>query len=698
MVPKILHITNKELSETHKFILEQWKLTNPEFEIRFYNDLDNIKFLEDHFPQYIGVYNKIPKVISKVDFIRLLYLFKFGGVYVDCDVVPLKNIESLLNISEIVLFKEDDKNNKNFGEDFIISNAIIISTPFNLFIKKIIDEISINANFPDLNWNDPREILYLTGPMLFNKVYKNWKEKSQITILDGKYFNPMTHYELKNGYISNDIGFSYGVHLFEGSWWTENNYPKDIINKIIEKYQQIKNQLEFPLISCLCITKNSEELVKLSIDCFNKQLYPNKELIVVYEDNNKYIDVIVETNQQENIIFYKVDTNPKKTLGELRNISINIAKGEYIAQWDDDDWHSPLRLWEQFYYIKKSNKFGSILKSWLVFDQRNNLLYERKRTDLVGWEGTLLFKKSEIKNLYQNLAKGEDTGFVKQIESQIYPIYYPELYIYRVHYNNTWDYRKLKIDIIDPGTVYKDQSFITKLDINKKKVNKVLCFTTSYNRLKMLRGCIMDIKNQTYPSTYHSINVTSGFKIEKFNLKSIFSPKSVDSELLQKLFDDLISEKCQIMYSWNLNQHLNHIKAIKATNIDDYDVFVKIDDDDIYKKDYIQNIVDVFNNNDVDVISSKAIYQLNNNNVYKVNANNLGANPEGCDFKLPATFAFNRKALELIINIKDGQGFEDNMWRDAWCSQCKILEVDNTEQFIWHIHGKNISTSDFLKS
>lgn len=678
MIPKILHLTNKVLSGTHEFILNEWSRLNPEFEIRFYNDKINENFIRNYFSQYYDIFDKIPNTISKIDFIRLLYLYKFGGVYVDCDVLPLKSIDTLLNISEIVLFKE---NGKYFNQDYIISNAVIFATPNHTFIKKLIDEIILNVENLNSNWNDIRQIIELSGPLLFHKCYNEYENKNQIMLLDEKYFNPMTHYELKSGFISEDIGYSYGVHLFEGSWWTNNQYSDNLIENIINKHNHQVTGLEFPLISCLCITKNDPTLVNIAIDCFEKQIYPNKELIVVFEEDNKDIDYLIGKYKKSNINFFKIDINPKKTLGELRNISIDFSNGEYISQWDDDDWHSPIRLWEQFYYMKKHNKNGSILRTWLVYDERNNQLYERERTDLIGWEGSILFKKSEIKNLYESLTKGEDTEFIRQLENQIFPINLPELYLYRIHYNNTWEYEKLKTDIIEPGKIYSDQSFICRAKRNITK--KILCFTTSYKRLKMLRGCIMDIKNQTYNNIHHAINITED--------------NNVDQKLFLKAFDDLTSDKCFISFTINQNQHINHMNAIfSVANIDDYDIFVKIDDDDIYKTNYIQNIVDVFDNNNVDIVSSKVTTQLNNNGVYSIEQHNLGGNPNGCDFKIPATFAFNRKALDLISKIDSYTGFEDNIWREIWCGKCKIQEVDNTNEYIWHIHGSNVSTKDFL--
>ena len=215
-------------------------------------------------------------------------------------------------------------------------------------------------------------------------------------------------------------------------------------------------------------------------------------------------------------------------------------------------------------------------------------------------------------------------------------------------------------------------------------MKKVLCFTPSLGRLKMLRSCIQDISNQTYQNIFHSVNITINQVVNR----------EID---MLKIFDDLKSDKNSVIFTPNQHQHNNHMNAIFAVNnYDEYDIFVKIDDDEIYKKDYIMTIVKYFEENDVDVISSKMKYQLNGNLFRIGDYNNLGANPENCDFKMPSTFAFNLKALKLIKDLNTTYGFEDNMWRDVWCDNCKIGEVDNTENVIWYIHGKNVSTADFL--
>lgn len=219
---------------------------------------------------------------------------------------------------------------------------------------------------------------------------------------------------------------------------------------------------------------------------------------------------------------------------------------------------------------------------------------------------------------------------------------------------------------------------------------KALVFTSSYNRPHMLRQCILNVKNQTYKNIFHVINITS-------------DPSDWQNYL--PLFDDIYSSrKMHFIHSTNSHTHFNNMTAIKSiAGFDKYDIYIKMDDDDIYKSGYVENIVNKFQEDStIDIVSSKIQYQLNG---YKMNKgeklfDNLGGNPSNSNYHMPMTFAFNKKALDAIINLeeKDMYGFDDMIWRIIWKAyELKHAVVDNTEEVIWHIHGKNASTGNFLK-
>ena len=58
---------------------------NPGWEFRIYNDTENRKLLEEFYPWFLETYDSYPKIINKVDAIRIFYLAKYGGIYMDLD-------------------------------------------------------------------------------------------------------------------------------------------------------------------------------------------------------------------------------------------------------------------------------------------------------------------------------------------------------------------------------------------------------------------------------------------------------------------------------------------------------------------------------------------------------------------------------------------------------------------------------------
>jgi len=111
-----------------------------------------------------------------------------------------------------------------------------------------------------------------------------------------------------------------------------------------------------PLISCLCITKYRTRFLKRAIDCFLHQSYLNKELIIVYPEEDKETEFFIMANQHPLIRSVKVKDTSKKSLGRLRNMSIDTADGEFFCVWDDDDWYHKDRLQFQMNAIRLHKK------------------------------------------------------------------------------------------------------------------------------------------------------------------------------------------------------------------------------------------------------------------------------------------------------------------------------------------------------
>jgi glycosyltransferase involved in cell wall biosynthesis len=100
--------------------------------------------------------------------------------------------------------------------------------------------------------------------------------------------------------------------------------------------------VEPPLVSCICPTYNRppqyQHLVEEAVESFLRQTYPSKELIVLNDCGAQELVCdapgVRVVNMQERL----------PSLGDKWNAAMELARGELIAPWPDDDISLPWRL------------------------------------------------------------------------------------------------------------------------------------------------------------------------------------------------------------------------------------------------------------------------------------------------------------------------------------------------------------------
>lgn len=91
-----------------------------------------------------------------------------------------------------------------------------------------------------------------------------------------------------------------------------------------------------PLISCIMPTRNRRLFVQQAIRLFQEQDYPNREL-VIFEDGDEFNwEIALGLN------YHYVPG--RMSIGEKRNRACQIARGDILCFWDDDDYYGPQRL------------------------------------------------------------------------------------------------------------------------------------------------------------------------------------------------------------------------------------------------------------------------------------------------------------------------------------------------------------------
>lgn len=94
-----------------------------------------------------------------------------------------------------------------------------------------------------------------------------------------------------------------------------------------------------PLVSCVMATHDRAHLVPQAVESFLRQDHPAIELIVVDDGPMSLEDVLPDDERVRHI---RLDR--RQTIGAKRNLGCEAARGDLLANWDDDDWYAPWRL------------------------------------------------------------------------------------------------------------------------------------------------------------------------------------------------------------------------------------------------------------------------------------------------------------------------------------------------------------------
>jgi predicted O-methyltransferase YrrM len=192
-----------------------------------------------------------------------------------------------------------------------------------------------------------------------------------------------------------------------------------------------------PLVSCILPTANRRHLLPRAIQCFLRQTYPNRELVVVDDGADPVRDLIPCDSR---VRYVRLEGS--RTLGHKRNLACGYARGEVLAHWDDD-WSADWRLAYQMEALS-NNEWASLcgIARVLFYDPRHDRAWEyRYPPDQKGWlcGGALCYRKSFWEaHPFPDFHGGEDTRFIWEApERSLLALPDNSFFVGMVHSGNT---------------------------------------------------------------------------------------------------------------------------------------------------------------------------------------------------------------------------------------------------------------------
>lgn len=195
---------------------------------------------------------------------------------------------------------------------------------------------------------------------------------------------------------------------------------------------------EYPLISCVMPTRDRPTFVAQSIRYFSAQTYPNKELVIVATGYD-LCNVVNDSGVPLKLVTLPVP-EPQATVGHKRNIGAGHSSGEFIAHWDDDEWQSPNRLYEQFKAMRADVQLCGIGQP-IFMDAETAELYwfsgPRPHRGYVSGS-SMMYRRTLWERLkFPAVNIGEDTMFLQEVDARAVAHVSPGLNVSFVHSGNT---------------------------------------------------------------------------------------------------------------------------------------------------------------------------------------------------------------------------------------------------------------------
>ena len=220
---------------------------------------------------------------------------------------------------------------------------------------------------------------------------------------------------------------------------------------------------ELKKVSCLMVTTGRLECIKKSVACYMRQTYSRKELVVICQGNdetNEDVRIYLDSLGRNDIQF--VGAPLDLSLGAMRNLSLEISKGQIVCQWDDDDLYHPSRIVTQYKALMENpahvaSCYTKFFKSFVPSHEMYWVDWSKEIPDSHKYLcGSIMFPKEQFYNHFNMLypefggqsSTEEDLNVLEKLMmcGEIAGVSEPQ-YIYVYHGSNTYDLDHHKMTI-----------------------------------------------------------------------------------------------------------------------------------------------------------------------------------------------------------------------------------------------------------
>jgi glycosyltransferase involved in cell wall biosynthesis len=196
-------------------------------------------------------------------------------------------------------------------------------------------------------------------------------------------------------------------------------------------------QLSQAQVSCIMPTADRRAFIPGAIAQFLRQDYENSELVIL-DDGAAEVGALVPQHDRIRYVREARKTN----VGQKRNHLCELARGDIIVHWDDDDWSAPWRVRYQVEQLLQSHADVCGLDRVLFYepaaDQAWEYTYPKSAAPWV-YGATLCYTRAFWRrNRFAPVSVGEDSRFVwSNVQKNVLALSEQRFFVGLVHAGNT---------------------------------------------------------------------------------------------------------------------------------------------------------------------------------------------------------------------------------------------------------------------
>lgn len=197
-----------------------------------------------------------------------------------------------------------------------------------------------------------------------------------------------------------------------------------------------------PLISCVMVTADRHLLCRRAIKSYNAQTWANRELVVL-DNGNEPMESLLSDLPYGQVVYRHIPNNSDTTIGELRNLSLEMVGGDLVVpQWDDDDWSAPDRLERQAATLDKEGADAVTLYATLMHVDDPAFFDHPFYGLLKGGVPPTIMHRRDDEVRFPELRRTSDTTYKNVWRSRKYhimPMRDAHLHLRYFHGSNLWE-------------------------------------------------------------------------------------------------------------------------------------------------------------------------------------------------------------------------------------------------------------------